>query len=164
MQAKQLPQAGTSRYRWQQLVHSMPPAALRVPRQPVRGDLAHTTLTSRSYKPLTVVNAAATAVKTKPAAQQHEIPRGTTAGTVLEVEGVTVSVGEVDLMVDVDWKMMPGQRVGLVGANGCGKSTLLKIMCGQRPVDAGAQQLSAPPGKTHLLLPCSAAWHLPQDE
>jgi ABC-type multidrug transport system fused ATPase/permease subunit len=146
MKATQLPKAGASRYRWQQLVHSMPPAALRVPRPPVRADIPHAAASLRSYKRLTVTNAVATAVKTKPAAQP-EIPRGTTAGTVLEVEGVTVSVGEVDLMVDVDWKMMPGQRVGLVGANGCGKSTLLKIMCGLRPVDAGAQQLRVRPAK-----------------
>ena len=32
---------------------------------------------------------------------------------------------------------MPGQRVGLVGANGCGKSTLLRCLSGQRKIDNG---------------------------
>ncbi len=32
---------------------------------------------------------------------------------------------------------MPGQRVGLVGANGCGKSTLLRCLSGHRKVDNG---------------------------
>lgn len=32
---------------------------------------------------------------------------------------------------------MPGQRVGLVGANGCGKSTLLRCLSGQRKIDSG---------------------------
>jgi ABC-type molybdenum transport system ATPase subunit/photorepair protein PhrA len=35
---------------------------------------------------------------------------------------------------DVDWKVLPGQRWGLVGANGCGKSTLLRALCGVRQV------------------------------
>lgn len=35
---------------------------------------------------------------------------------------------------DVSWRLMPGQRVGLVGANGCGKSTLLRCLAGYRKV------------------------------
>lgn len=38
---------------------------------------------------------------------------------------------------DVSWRLMPGQRVGLVGANGCGKSTLLRCLSGQRKIDNG---------------------------
>lgn len=40
-------------------------------------------------------------------------------------------------MQDVSWRLMPGQRVGLVGANGCGKSTLLRCLSGHRKVDNG---------------------------
>ena len=40
-------------------------------------------------------------------------------------------------MADVQWRVMPRQRVGLVGANGCGKSTLLRALTGQRGVDGG---------------------------
>ena len=40
-------------------------------------------------------------------------------------------------MQDVSWRLMPGQRVGLVGANGCGKSTLLRCLSGQRKIDNG---------------------------
>ena len=53
------------------------------------------------------------------------------------VDDVTVQVGDRDLLESVSWKLLPGQRVGLVGANGAGKSTLLKCLTGQRPVDAG---------------------------
>lgn len=41
------------------------------------------------------------------------------------------------LTQDVSWRLMPGQRVGLVGANGCGKSTLLRCLSGHRKVDNG---------------------------
>ncbi|EFJ53175.1 hypothetical protein VOLCADRAFT_102793 [Volvox carteri f. nagariensis] len=43
---------------------------------------------------------------------------------------------------DVSWRLMPGQRAGLVGANGCGKSTLLRCLAGLRHVDAGMARIS----------------------
>ncbi|KAL0040705.1 hypothetical protein WJX79_002387 [Trebouxia sp. C0005] len=72
-------------------------------------------------------------------AQQHgeNIPRGDTAGANLILENVTVQAGHRDLLEDVSWRLMPGQRVGLVGANGCGKSTLLRCLSGHRRVDNG---------------------------
>ena len=70
-------------------------------------------------------------------AYEVNIPRGETAGAVLVVDGVTIQAGDRDLMDDVQWRVMPRQRVGLVGANGCGKSTLLRALTGQRGVDGG---------------------------
>lgn len=84
------------------------------------------------------------AVATPPAPstmQQHTpvdaVPRGETAGAVLVLEDVTLQAGDRDLLESAEWRMMPGQRVGLVGANGAGKSTLLKTLAGLRTVDAG---------------------------
>ncbi|MEW5302176.1 MAG: hypothetical protein WDW36_004981 [Sanguina aurantia] len=71
------------------------------------------------------------------AAGDFNIPRGETAGAAMVLEGVTVQAGDRDLLEEVEWRLMPGQRVGLVGANGAGKSTLLKCLCGTRKVDAG---------------------------
>ncbi len=54
---------------------------------------------------------------------------------------------------DVDWKVLPGQRWGLVGANGCGKSTLLRALCGVRQVGPPMlHQLTCT--ATHCTLPC----------
>ena len=38
----------------------------------------------------------------------------------------------------LDWQIMPGQVVGLLGRNGVGKSTLIECLLGLRNLDAGA--------------------------
>ncbi|GAX72848.1 hypothetical protein CEUSTIGMA_g303.t1 [Chlamydomonas eustigma] len=65
------------------------------------------------------------------------ITRGDTAGATMVVDDVWVQVGDRDLLEGVSWRVMPGNRVGLVGANGAGKSTLLRCLTGVRQVDAG---------------------------
>jgi len=59
---------------------------------------------------------------------------GETGGAMLLMEDVTVSRGDRDLMSGVNWRLMPSERVGLVGANGAGKSTLLSAAAGRIPV------------------------------
>ncbi|KAG2502022.1 hypothetical protein HYH03_000516 [Edaphochlamys debaryana] len=75
---------------------------------------------------------------------EFPIPRGETAGATLILDGVTVQAGDRDLLSDVSWRLMPGQRAGLVGANGCGKSTLLRCLSGLRGVDAGSARVAPP--------------------
>lgn len=53
---------------------------------------------------------------------------------MLLMEDVTISRGDRDLMSEVDWRLMPKDRIGLVGPNGAGKSTLLSASCGRIPV------------------------------
>lgn len=72
-----------------------------------------------------------------PAAAEDTVPRGETAGAVMIMDDVTLQAGERDLLIDSDWRLMPGHRVGLVGANGAGKSTLLKAIAGLRGIDTG---------------------------
>jgi ATPase subunit of ABC transporter with duplicated ATPase domains len=50
---------------------------------------------------------------------------------VIDVQGVSVQLGERTLLDDVTWLLGPGDRVGLVGANGSGKTTLLRVLTGQ---------------------------------
>ncbi len=49
---------------------------------------------------------------------------------VIDVEGVSVSLGDRTLLDDVTWLLGPGDRIGLVGANGSGKTTLLRVLTG----------------------------------
>ncbi|HEX3005756.1 MAG TPA: ATP-binding cassette domain-containing protein, partial [Angustibacter sp.] len=50
---------------------------------------------------------------------------------VIDVEGITVRLGDRTLLDDVTWLLGPGDRVGLVGVNGSGKSTLLRVLSGE---------------------------------
>jgi len=70
------------------------------------------------------------------------VPRGETAGAALVVDGLTVQAGDRDLLQEVDWRVMPGQRWGLVGSNGAGKSTMMRILCGTRGADAGSVMIA----------------------
>lgn len=81
-------------------------------------------------------SAAAAAAAAMAAIREYElkIPRGDAAGAALILEDVHIQAGERDLLQDVSWRLMPGQRVGLVGANGCGKSTLLRCLSGYQKV------------------------------
>jgi macrolide transport system ATP-binding/permease protein len=58
------------------------------------------------------------------------------------LDDVTLQAGERDLLEDSSWRLMPGHRVGLVGANGAGKSTLLKAIAGLRGIDTGTLLVS----------------------
>ncbi|WP_020664732.1 ABC-F family ATP-binding cassette domain-containing protein [Amycolatopsis benzoatilytica] len=50
--------------------------------------------------------------------------------TVLELEDVSLAVGERTLLDHLTWRIGPGDRIGLVGVNGSGKTTLLKLLGG----------------------------------
>ncbi|MFL6120340.1 ATP-binding cassette domain-containing protein [Actinophytocola sp.] len=51
--------------------------------------------------------------------------------TVLELEDVTLRVGDRNLVERQTWRIGPGDRVGLVGVNGSGKTTLLRLLAGE---------------------------------
>ena len=50
------------------------------------------------------------------------------SGAALELKGVSVSVGNNDLIKNIEWTIMPFERWAIVGQNGVGKSTLLKAI------------------------------------
>jgi ATP-binding cassette subfamily F protein uup len=49
---------------------------------------------------------------------------------VVDLENVSVSYGDREVLRDVTWRIAPGERTGILGANGAGKSTLLGLVCG----------------------------------
>jgi D-xylose transport system ATP-binding protein len=55
----------------------------------------------------------------------------------LELRGITKSFGSVQALSDVDFEVLPGEVMALVGDNGAGKSTLIKSIAGIHAVDSG---------------------------
>jgi ATPase subunit of ABC transporter with duplicated ATPase domains len=49
---------------------------------------------------------------------------------VLDIEDMSYSIGDRELLHDITWRLGPGDRVGLVGVNGAGKTTLLRLIQG----------------------------------
>jgi ATP-binding cassette subfamily F protein 3 len=73
-------------------------------------------------------------------------PVDTGARQLVRLEHATLGYpGATPILTGVDWSLLSGARVGLLGANGAGKSTLLKALAGMLPPLAGersvAQQL-----------------------
>ena len=49
---------------------------------------------------------------------------------VIDLLDVSVSYGDKQILHDVEWRIAPGERTGILGINGVGKSTLLKLIDG----------------------------------
>ena len=60
---------------------------------------------------------------------------------MIELEGVSVTLGGLDVLESVDLTVERGEFLGLVGPNGAGKTTLIQTVNGVRDVDAGTVRL-----------------------
>lgn len=58
--------------------------------------------------------------------------------SILQVDGLTKSFGDLVLFSDISFGIAEGQRIGLIAKNGSGKTTLLNILTGKEPHDKGA--------------------------
>jgi phosphonate transport system ATP-binding protein len=56
---------------------------------------------------------------------------------VIALKGVTVKLGDVTALADVDLEIRAGERVALVGPSGAGKTTLLMVVNGAVPPSGG---------------------------
>jgi putative ABC transport system ATP-binding protein len=57
-------------------------------------------------------------------------------------KSVTDSSGKLDILMDIDFSLTPGQTLAIVGASGSGKSTLLAIMAGLDVPSAGSVRMA----------------------
>jgi ABC transport system ATP-binding/permease protein len=87
---------------------------------------------ARTSKPRFRIEAANALIADEPAPRNGiELARLATARlgkTVIDVEGMSVTVAERVLFDDVDWQLGPGDRIGILGPNGSGKTTFLRLL------------------------------------
>lgn len=57
---------------------------------------------------------------------------------IVRLSSIRKQFGSTPVLDGLDWQVMPGQVIGLLGRNGAGKSTLLECLLGLREVDGGA--------------------------
>jgi len=56
---------------------------------------------------------------------------------VIELEDVSVVLGDTVILKPLTWRLAPGERAGILGANGVGKTTLLKLLEGTQEPTSG---------------------------
>jgi ABC transport system ATP-binding/permease protein len=60
---------------------------------------------------------------------------------VIEVEGLSKSLDGKKLVDGLDYLIVPGERLGIIGPNGSGKTTLLTMLAGRMKPDSGSVEV-----------------------
>ena len=58
--------------------------------------------------------------------------------SLLEINNIDVSYGDVQVIFDLSLKVEKGEVVSIIGGNGAGKSTLLRAISGLMPASSGS--------------------------
>lgn len=96
---------------------------------------------ARTSKPKFRIEAATALIANEPPPRDRvELARMATARLgkdVVDLLGAAVSFGGKQVLRDVEWRIGPGERTGILGVNGAGKSTLLGLVSGDVEPTAG---------------------------
>ncbi len=74
-------------------------------------------------------------------AKLASLDAATSGKIVVDADGISKAFGEKQVVDNLTFRVLRGDRLGIVGPNGAGKSTLLKLILGQLDPDAGAVKL-----------------------
>jgi zinc transport system ATP-binding protein len=69
----------------------------------------------------------------------------TVSGTVIQAEGLAVTLGGQQILTGIDLSVGRGEVLALLGANGSGKSTLVRALLGIVPASGGSVRLLGRP-------------------
>ena len=62
--------------------------------------------------------------------------------SLLHMEAVDAGYDDTKILRNVDFQLLPGDRIGLLGPNGAGKSTFIKVLAGQLKIQSGEYRLA----------------------
>ncbi len=57
--------------------------------------------------------------------------------SLLKLDKASTGYGEQEILANIDFSLIPGERIGLLGLNGAGKSTFIKLLAGELPTFRG---------------------------
>ena len=96
---------------------------------------------ARTSKPKFRIDAANTLIEREPpvrdAVQLAQLATARLGKDVVDLLGVSVAYGDTVVLRDVEWRIGPGERAGILGVNGAGKSTLLGLVTGEVKATSG---------------------------
>ncbi len=89
---------------------------------------------ARTSKPKFRIDAANALIENEPPARDSvslaQMAMQRLGKDVVDLENVSVSFDDAEILHDVTWRVAPGERTGILGINGAGKSTLLNLVAG----------------------------------
>ncbi len=109
---------------------------------------------ARTSKPRFRIDAAEALIADVPAPREsvalQALAQRRLGRTVVDLEDVTLRVGERMLLDDVSWHLGPGDRIGVVGANGSGKTHLLRLLAQEVEPTTGLVRVGKTVHAAHL--------------
>ena len=109
---------------------------------------------ARTSKPRFRIEAAEALIADAPpprsALQLQALARRRLGRIVVDLEDVTLQVGDRTLLDDVTWHVGPGARVGVIGVNGSGKTHLLRLLAGEIEPTSGQVRIGTTVHTAHL--------------
>ncbi len=96
---------------------------------------------ARTSKPKFRIDAANELIENEPPARDKislsQMATQRLGKDVVDILNVDVSYGDKKVLHDIEWRIAPGERTGILGVNGAGKSTLLGLVTGEVEATTG---------------------------